>query len=120
MELLAHGLSVSIIEPGIVATPIWEASIATADKLAREFPPTARTLYGRVHTAMRKVALRAAKIGMPASVVAQAVAHALTAFRPRARYLLGAEARLQLLLRLLPDRVRDRLIMRYLFHQIAE
>jgi hypothetical protein len=52
---------------------------------------------------------------MPASVVAAAVAHALTARRPKTRYLLGTDARLAVLLRgLLPDRAWDALMSRQL------
>jgi hypothetical protein len=41
------------------------------------------------------------------------VQHALTAGRPRTRYLVGADARGQALLkRLVPDRVMDRIIAR--------
>jgi len=57
----------------------------------------------------------AAQSAMPASVVAAAVAHALTARRPKTRYLLGTDARLAVLLRgLLPDRAWDALMSRQL------
>ena len=46
---------------------------------------------------------------------ARAVAHALSAKRPKTRYLIGRDARIQLILRkLLPDRVMDRITMWYL------
>jgi hypothetical protein len=43
--------------------------------------------------------------------VVKAVKHAMTARRPKARYLVGRDARLWLLLNLLPDQWRDRLIL---------
>jgi hypothetical protein len=50
---------------------------------------------------------------MPDSVVAHAIVHALTARRPRTRYVLGRSARLQAALaRGAPTRVVDRLIAR--------
>jgi hypothetical protein len=51
--------------------------------------------------------------GLPPEKVAKVIAHALTARRPRTRYLLGADARAMVLLRrLLPDRLGDRLVSR--------
>ena len=56
---------------------------------------------------------RTAERGIPPEKVADAVDHALTASRPRTRYLVGADARGQALLsRLLPDRVVDRIVAR--------
>jgi hypothetical protein len=51
---------------------------------------------------------------MDPDVVASAIEHALTARRPKTRYLLGRDARLRARLQLLPDRVRDALILRKL------
>jgi hypothetical protein len=51
--------------------------------------------------------------GIPPERVAEVVTHALTAHRPKTRYLVGRDARmLRLLARVVPDRMRDRLIMR--------
>jgi NAD(P)-dependent dehydrogenase (short-subunit alcohol dehydrogenase family) len=115
VELRPWGIRVSLVEPGAVDTPLWEKSLARADEIEKQFPPEARALYGEGLTAMRKLAREAAQSAMPAAVVAAAVAHALTARRPRTRYLLGTDARLAVLLRkLLPDRAWDALIARRL------
>ena len=46
--------------------------------------------------------------------MAKAIAHALTADRPRARYLVGVDARVQLAIdRLLPTRLGDRVLSRF-------
>jgi hypothetical protein len=51
----------------------------------------------------------------PTEVVAKAVAHALTAPRPRIRYAVGAHSGLEIRIgRALPDRWRDALIARHL------
>jgi short-subunit dehydrogenase len=49
------------------------------------------------------------RTGMPAERVAQAILHALTARKPRERYVLGS-ARAASILALLPLRLRDRLL----------
>jgi NAD(P)-dependent dehydrogenase (short-subunit alcohol dehydrogenase family) len=115
VELMPWGISVSIIEPGNIATPIWDKSIAASDDLQSGLPQAAKELYGPMVTAVRKAAERSGKDAIPAIVVARAVAHALSAKRPKTRYLIGRDARIRLILRkLLPDRVMDRITMWYL------
>ena len=115
MELLPWGISVSVIEPGSIATPIWEKSGKTAGEIARQMPSEARELYGRVYDAMRVAAAKMAGSGAPAIEVAKVVAHALTARKPRTRYLVGRDAKIQALLKkILPDRALDRLTLRFL------
>jgi hypothetical protein len=47
-------------------------------------------------------------------VVAKAVEHALTAGRPKARYVVGRDAHLRAWIELLPTRVRDRVLAKAL------
>ena len=47
------------------------------------------------------------------------IAKALTVNRPKARYLVGSDTRLVPILRLLPDRLRDALILRELRRRLA-
>jgi hypothetical protein len=63
---------------------------------------------------MVDVTQRTAKAGIPPARVADAVEHALTASRPKTRYLVGNDARAQALLRAVPDKTRDALFGRYL------
>ena len=114
MELAPWGIEVSLVEPGAVSTPIWEKGITAADAILAAMPAEARRLYGRAITAMRGVAEREARIGVAPEEVAAAVRHALTASRPRTRYLVGWEARGLALLRRLPDRLRDQILLRAL------
>jgi NAD(P)-dependent dehydrogenase (short-subunit alcohol dehydrogenase family) len=115
IELRPWGIHVAIVEPGSIATPIWDKTDETADKIERDLPPEGRRLYGATIPVMRAFATDAAKRGIPPDRVAQAVAHALTAKRPKTRYLVGTDARIQALLaRLVPDGIRDGLIERQL------
>jgi hypothetical protein len=77
-------------------------------------PSQAQTLYGAAFTAMRAGAERTGKegLGVPPEVVARAVAHALTARKPKTRYLVGWDARIAVLFTLVPDRLRDRAMLR--------
>lgn len=114
MELLPFGLQVSVIEPGVIATPIWETSRLAAERYLDAAPPELEQFYGDALEAVRRRAATGMG-GLPPAVVARAVAHALTAKRARTRYLIGKDARARLLLqRLLPDRWRDALVRRAL------
>jgi NAD(P)-dependent dehydrogenase (short-subunit alcohol dehydrogenase family) len=114
-ELRPWGIWVSVIEPGAVATPIWEKGARTPDQLLEALPPVALELYRPVLEAMPRAIERQAKSGVPPERVFDRVQHALTSSRPKPRYVVGAEARIQLALRaLLPTRAFDALVARYL------
>jgi NAD(P)-dependent dehydrogenase (short-subunit alcohol dehydrogenase family) len=114
-ELRPWGIWVSVIEPGAVATPIWEKGARTREQLLESMPPAALELYRPVVDAMPRVLARQAKSGVPPERVFERVQHALTSPRPKPRYLVGPEARIQLALRtLLPTRTFDALIARFL------
>jgi hypothetical protein len=71
--------------------------------------------YERLIGAVRGAASRMGREGLPPEQVAEAVGRAVTAQRPRARYVVGREARVQATLaRLLPDRAFDALVRRAL------
>jgi NAD(P)-dependent dehydrogenase (short-subunit alcohol dehydrogenase family) len=111
MELRAWGVSVSLIEAGAVATPIWDKSLREADDLRREVAPAQYALYEGLMAAVREEASQSARTAAPVSAVVKAVEHAMTARKPKTRYVVGRDAWLWLLLNLLPDRWRDRLIL---------
>jgi NAD(P)-dependent dehydrogenase (short-subunit alcohol dehydrogenase family) len=108
VELRPWGIHVAVIEPGVIATPIWQRGLAAADAMVERLPPAAHKLYGHAMAVMRhKVAqLR----GQPVRIVTRPVVHALSARRPRARYVVGLDARSRLVLNALPWRVRDYVI----------
>jgi NAD(P)-dependent dehydrogenase (short-subunit alcohol dehydrogenase family) len=114
-ELRPEGMQVAIVDPGTVRTRIWEKGQASGDELLERMPAEATERYGDVIAAMRREADRGARDGMPPEKVAARVAHALTAARPRTRYLVGAEARAFVLTRrLLGDRRTDAIVARRL------
>jgi NAD(P)-dependent dehydrogenase (short-subunit alcohol dehydrogenase family) len=112
-ELRPWKIDVAVIEPGSIDTPIWERGEGIADEVAERTPPTQEVLYGKTIERFRGAVRRTAQRGIDPDKVAKAVQHALTAGRPRTRYLVGADARGQALLsRVLPDRLLDRVVAR--------
>jgi NAD(P)-dependent dehydrogenase (short-subunit alcohol dehydrogenase family) len=114
VELRPFGVQVAIVEPGTIVTPIWTKSAALADELAARLPAALAELYGARIAAFRKVAMERGAKGASAEDVADAVVRALTAERPRARYVVGRDARIRGGIERLPDRVRDRVYERVL------
>ena len=113
-ELLSQGVDVIVVEPGGVKTPIWRKGDELASELAAGMPPEAERLYGRLIEALRKQTVKiATETGIEPREVAETIGRALTAGRPRARYLVGRDAKVRgPLAKVLPDRVMDRLIAR--------
>ena len=54
MELHSWGISVSVIEAGAVATPIWEKSLREADDLSRQVAPERYALYRGLMATVRE------------------------------------------------------------------
>jgi NAD(P)-dependent dehydrogenase (short-subunit alcohol dehydrogenase family) len=112
LELRPWDIRVSVVEPGAVATDIWETSSRTAAAMMSSLPPRALELYGRLLDGIRRGAAAAPARGLGPDIVARAVMHALTAKRPRTRYLIGNDARLRILLEHLPPGIRDAVLAR--------
>jgi NAD(P)-dependent dehydrogenase (short-subunit alcohol dehydrogenase family) len=112
MELQPWGIQVSIIEPGAIATPIWEKSAKEAEGLEASVSSEAKALYGEAVIRIREAIDRASHRAIAPDAVVRAVHHALTASRPRTRYLVGTDAKLRAwMVKWLPDRVQDRLLV---------
>lgn len=113
-ELRPWGLKVSIVEPGSIDTPIWERGQRKGEEIEAKSPRT-NLLYGAAIEKFRKVIEDTAERGIPPEKVAKAIAHALESDRPRARYLVGLDAKLQARLKpLIPTSVFDRIVARQL------
>jgi len=112
-ELHPWRIGVSVIEPGSIDTPIWERGEAIADEVSERAHSSQEELYGETIERFGAAVRRTAERGIPPAKVARAISHALTARRPRTRYVVGADARGQAVARrLLPDRAFDALVRR--------
>jgi NAD(P)-dependent dehydrogenase (short-subunit alcohol dehydrogenase family) len=110
-ELRPWGIHVALVEPGSIATKIWEKGQADANEFEKNMPEEATMRYGKAFDALRVAAKKFGDAGIPADRVARVVEHALTSGRPRTRYIVGFDATMQrLLAALVPDRTLDRLV----------
>jgi len=115
LELRKWNIPVSIIEPSVIKTPMWDKERDHAHKTIDSFPEKAFDLYGPAIKAVMRVLDNPDKItrvATPAETVAKAVAHALTANRPKYHYIVGWDAKLAALMsKFLPERMCDWIIM---------
>jgi len=113
VELRPWRIHVSVIEPGSIDTLMWGRASRGMDEVSARAPAEQVVLYGEYLDRAQEVARRLAAHSIPPERVAKAIQRALTTRRPRARYLVGLDARGQALARsLLPDRVFDGILAR--------
>jgi len=62
----------------------------------------------------RLAAKRAAGSAAPPEIVARAIEHALLSEQPQTRYLVGRDAKIRAAIERLPDRTRDRVLVKAL------
>jgi NAD(P)-dependent dehydrogenase (short-subunit alcohol dehydrogenase family) len=113
VELAPWGIPVSIVEPASVRTAIWMKGTTQADAMRDEVASETSALYAERIERFKAVALKRGP-GIDPDVVARAVEHALTAKRPKPRYLVGRDAHLRAWVERLPTRVRDRVLAKAL------
>ncbi|MBV8152205.1 MAG: SDR family oxidoreductase [Candidatus Eremiobacteraeota bacterium] len=111
LETFPMQVRVSLVEPGSVRTPIWAKGRARKDEMLARIPADAPEVYRRALEVVVRQSEREEALGFAPERVAAAILHALTARRPRARYLLGGRARARAILSLFPSALADRIVL---------
>jgi NAD(P)-dependent dehydrogenase (short-subunit alcohol dehydrogenase family) len=105
-ELADWGMHVACVEPGAIDTAMWDKG--REDDWSAEASKQDLDLYGEGYQAFRRFSERNAAGAISCDAVSQAIFHALTARRPRIRYLVGTDALLYgRLAQICPDRLVD-------------
>lgn len=108
-ELMLYGIDVIIVNPGSVATPIWDKAEA------HDGSRYAGTNYEPLLTRFLAAALKRGRSGLPAEAIGRVVWTALSARSPRTSYAVVGRKLMNWTIPLtLPTRVLDRLIARRL------
>jgi len=109
-ELRHLGVGVVVVQPGAIATPIWEKGIDAATALQSAMTDEQRRRYDKINAGALLRGRYAAANGVPPDQVAEVITRAITVPRPRTRYLVGRDAKITArLVALLPDRALDRM-----------
>jgi NAD(P)-dependent dehydrogenase (short-subunit alcohol dehydrogenase family) len=113
VELRPWGVRVVLVEPGSIDTDIWRGADEQFSATLAAMSEEHRRLYDGLLTGSRKLIRATAKRAAPAEKVVKVVEQAVAAPRPRTRYVVGADARGQILMRtVLPDRAFDAVVAR--------
>jgi NAD(P)-dependent dehydrogenase (short-subunit alcohol dehydrogenase family) len=105
------GVRVIVVEPGTIATAIWGKGLERAENLVGTMSADQQARYRDLLVAVRQQAQTLERNGLDPAAAASVIAAAIEAPKPRARYLVGRDAKLMArAARLLPDRVVDRII----------
>jgi NAD(P)-dependent dehydrogenase (short-subunit alcohol dehydrogenase family) len=108
LELRPWGVKVALVEPAMTDTDLWRNAPETLEAEVAAMSDEHRDLYGEHLEGMRKVVPRIQKMAKPVDTVAAAIERALTATRPKPRYPVGADVRVQAALSgVTPARVMD-------------
>ena len=108
MELRPWGIRVSLVEPGPIRTDMWGGALEQHDAMVAALTEEHRVLYAPHLAGTRKLLGRMQKLAADPQKVVDAVDHALTARRPKSRYLLDASSRIQkTVMGLTPTPIRD-------------
>jgi NAD(P)-dependent dehydrogenase (short-subunit alcohol dehydrogenase family) len=114
IELAPFGIQTVLFEFAAVKTPIWEKGRALKDELEGRLPEQALRDYAPFIEAMVRQIAHEEEGGLEPSLIADAILTAFTAASPRARYVIGRQAKIQAVVGLLPHKTRDNMIRKVL------
>ena len=112
LELQRFGIFVSLIEPGIIDTPIWEKGINLANNSINQASKELIEKYQPLIYFLKKIANTPFKADV--QKVAFAVSKAVTTKRPKRRYLVGIDAKFLAFLDIFPRSFSDWSIIKLL------
>jgi NAD(P)-dependent dehydrogenase (short-subunit alcohol dehydrogenase family) len=115
MELAPHGVSVSIVQPGFVESAMTNGLMSSVQDRMKSPPTIGSELYAHVYLGARRMMGENCELVRlsPEETTTPAILHALTAPRPKVRYMVANVAPFvpaqvaRALKSLLPDRVFD-------------
>jgi NAD(P)-dependent dehydrogenase (short-subunit alcohol dehydrogenase family) len=109
-ETIGQGVYISVIEPGVVKTPMYANQIAELDAAVAALGADERRLYCSLYQDHRKILAGAGKGAITAEQCCAVIERCLDARPPRPRYRAGTDAKLLVSLdRVLGDRLLDRI-----------
>jgi NAD(P)-dependent dehydrogenase (short-subunit alcohol dehydrogenase family) len=106
VEVLPLGIKVSVVEPGVIRTPMTKAAPELLEKMLARMDSSQRAMY---EPAMRKISEMSAnpKAGVTTEFTSRAILDALTARKPARRYQVGADSKMAKIVGLLPNAMQD-------------
>lgn len=111
-ELLPSGVKVIVVEPGPIATPIWEKNLGKKEVLMAELPKALHPVYGKALEKFQRGAEQSAKSAVGVEHTTRAIEKALLSKNPRTRIIVGNKTlpAQMAVFGLMPDKAVDFLI----------
>jgi NAD(P)-dependent dehydrogenase (short-subunit alcohol dehydrogenase family) len=113
VELRPFGISVSVIEPGAIATEIWKKITAKSEELILNANPDIYKLYSSLMLFYKNTFEN--QKSLPSEAVADRVYHAFTAKKPKYHCVVGRDAKLFRFIERLPEKIRDWIIYKMIY-----
>lgn len=111
IELRPWRVRVAVVEPAQTDTDMWRTADDMVVELETLMSAEYRALYDKHIAGMKRFIPMSKKMAVPTSNVVAVVEEALTARRPRARYLVGLGSKFQVsIMTSIPAALRDRII----------
>jgi len=108
MELKPWKIRVVVVEPAQTDTDMWRTADTMVEDLEASLSPEHRGLYAKHIAGFKKMIPVSQKLAVPTEKVSAVVEEALTAKRPRARYIVGLGPKAQVaLMSVMPTKMRD-------------
>ena len=108
MELNPWKIRVVVVEPAQTDTDMWRTADTMAEDLEAGMSAEHRSLYAKHIAGFKKMIPVSQRIAVPTEKVSAVVEEALTARRPRARYIVGLGPKAQVaLMGVMPTKLRD-------------
>lgn len=108
-----EGIDVVVVEPGSIATPIWDKGNDAFDAAREKMDPEATRLYGPQLDRMKQVTREADARGLEPIKVAKVIEQAIRSSDPKSRYIVGRDAKMMARLQSLAgDKRFDKLMRR--------
>ena len=108
LELRPWHIPVVLVEPAQTDTDMWQGAMDQLDEVVEMMSPEHRLLYAKHIDGQRKGIPKSQKMATPAEGAAAVIVVALTARRPRARYVVGTAPRVMgAVARVAPTRAMD-------------
>ena len=106
VELIPVGIKVSVLEPGVIRTPLVQSAPKVLEKLLPRMSDADRQRYEPM---MRKIAKMSAdpSKGSSTDATSGAICHALTAPNPKIRYRVGMDSKAAAIISKLPYGMKD-------------
>lgn len=114
-DVAPFGVTVAVVQPGATRTGMLDAVDETAERAVAYLGDDGGEIYRATGDAVRDAFKRMAGSAADPELVAEAIEHAITSSKPKTRYRVGMDTRMQAIFtRFLPDTLMDRLKRNFL------